>query len=243
MKYILLAFMLLASTFASGQEKIFTPTLSYFPSINPDSLAQFLQMKQDFNDLVEKRVTMDEHSSYHQFLMDNEILFYNDGFGTGVEGCSWYCAGGTSAIYATSTLASQGKNGYEAKNLHDFSIKTAWVEGKPGVGVGEELTFEFEMIEKIKVTTLKIYNGYCKSEKAWHNNGRVKTLELYVNEVYSGLLQLEDSYYCQEFVIGSYGCTDGEKMTIKLKITDVYKGDKYDDTAISEINFDGTGDH
>lgn len=243
MKYSLLIFTLFTFTLLSGQEKEFNPTLLYFPSINPDSIAKFEKQKQDFNDIVGKKIKYDKNSSYHRFLMENEMMFYNDGFSTSEEGCSWYCAGGPSNISTSSTLKSQGSNSYDAENLHDFNLKTAWVEGTANLGIGEEIVFEFQMVEQLKVTHLEIYNGYCKNEKSWRANGRVKTLGLYINNKYEGNLNLKDSYYCQRFEVGSFGCKKNEKMTISLKIIDVYPGDKYSDVAISEINFDGTGDH
>lgn len=241
MRYTIIILILFAFKTIQGQEKVFSPSLSYFPSINPDSIAKFERLKKDFNDIVEKKVKYDRSSSYHRFLMENEMMFYNDGFSTGEEGCSWYCAGGPSGIFASSTLKSQGSNAYEATNIHDFTLKTAWVEGESGLGIGEEIVFEFQMPETLKVTTLEIYNGYCKSEQIWKANGRVKSFGLYINSKYRGKLNLDDSYYCQKFKIGSFGCRKGEKMTIGLKIIEVYPGDE--DVAISEINFDGTGDH
>ena len=179
MRYKLLIFALFTSTLLVGQEKEFNPTLSYFPSINSDSIAKFEKQKRDFNDIVEKKIKYDQNSSYHRFLLENEMMFYNDGFSTGEEGCSWYCAGGPSNISASSTLKSQGSNSYDAKNLHDFNLKTAWIEGQSDLGLGEEIVFEFQMAELLKVTHLEIYNGYCKNEKTWNANGRVKTLGLY----------------------------------------------------------------
>ncbi len=243
MRHTILIAMLFISTFVNAQEKEFTPTLSYFPSIHPDSLARFEQRKKDFMDIANQKVAFDKNSPYHRFLMEHEMLFYNDGFTTEEEGCSWYCAGGPSEIFASSSLNAQGKNTYDADKVHDFSLKTAWVEGKPGLGIGEEITFEFQMTEALKVTTLEIYNGYCKSESIWKANGRVKSFALYINNQYTGKLNLQDTYYCQRFEIGSFGCKEGEKMTITLKIIEAYPGTRYSDVAISEINFDGTGDH
>jgi len=243
MRYIFLALTLVAFISTSAQEQIFKPTLSYFPSIHPDSIALFEQQKKDFNDIAERRIEYDKTSAYHRYLMENEMHFYNDAFSTSEEGCSWYCAGGPSEITATSSLKSQGKNSYKAENLHDFTLKTAWVEGQPGLGIGEEVTFEFKMNKVLKVTTLEIYNGYCKNLNTWKANGRVKSFGLYINGEYKGKLSLRDTYHCQRFKIGSFGCHKDEPMTISLKITEVYAGDKYEDVAISEINFDGTGDH
>lgn len=72
---------------------------------------------------------------------------------------------------------------------------------------------------------------------------RVKTFRLSINDEPVGLFNLKDSYFGQKFEIGSFSGDSDGKLLISLKILDVYKGDKYSDTANSEINFSGTGDH
>ena len=118
-------------------------------------------------------------------------------------------------IKATSRLASQGANNYNEKNLYDEDFKTSWVEGVKGYGIGEKITFTLEDVYA-GATGIIITNGYSKSPTAWKNNSRVKKLKLSV---------------------------DGDEMTrtftVTLEILDVYKGDKYDDTAISEVLFLG----
>ena len=129
------------------------------------------------------------------------------------------------------------------KNAHDFDLRTAWIEGKPDYGIGEEISIEFELSANLKVTHIDIFNGYCKSEKVWKDNSRVKVFTLYVHDEILAYLNLSDTYKKQRFDIGSLGGDAEGELTLVLRIIEVYKGDKFMDTAVSEINFDGTGDH
>ena len=166
---------------------------------------------------------------------------YDSYFALDGEGCSWYCGdGGPIKITASSRLASQGANNYNEKNLHDDHANTPWVEGVKGYGIGEWVEYTFKA-DNPRITDIKIVNGYCKSQSAWKNNSRVKQLKLYIKGKPVAILNLEDTRCVQTFEIDPV--TDSKEWTMKFEIVDVYKGDKWDDTAISEIYFDGLDVH
>ena len=157
--------------------------------------------------------------------------------------CSWYCGGGNYDVKASSELNNQKNNTYKAKSANDLSYETAWVEGKQNDGIGEFIEFFFEN-KSPRITSIIISNGYMKSEKTWRNNNRVKSLKLYVNNKVYGILELEDSRTDQIFKIGTFGHNkDGSDLILKFEISEIYKGDKYNDTAITEIYFDGIDVH
>ncbi len=147
-------------------------------------------------------------------------------------------------IKATSRLASQGANNYNEKNLYDEDFKTSWVEGVKGYGIGEKITFTLEDVYA-GATGIIITNGYSKSPTAWKNNSRVKQLKFSVDGEPKYILNLKDQMGDQVFRWDEDGAVneDGDKLvgtfTVTLEILDVYKGDKYDDTAISEVLFLG----
>ena len=59
-----------------------------------------------------------------------------------------------------------------------------------------------------------------------------------------GILQLDDSRDDQVFEIGTLGHNkNGTDLILRFEILEVYKGDKYNDTAITEIYFDGIDVH
>jgi hypothetical protein len=174
-----------------------------------------------------------------------EKLGYNEMFESYWDilggGCSWYCGnGGPVKIEASSRLKNQGNNNYDEKNLHDLFYNTAWVDGVSGDGVGEWVKYTFEA-NSPRITDIHVVNGYVKSQIAWKNNSRVKKLKVYVNDKPFAILNLEDSRSDQTFKIAPLN--DNKQWTMKFEILEVYKGDKYDDTVLSEIYFDGLDVH
>ncbi|UTW64388.1 hypothetical protein KFE98_09680 [bacterium SCSIO 12741] len=163
-------------------------------------------------------------------------------------GCSWYCGGGPKEVKASSELKSQGSINYQAGNAHDLDYKTVWVEGVPGNGIGEYLLYEFEAMAP-RINQISVVNGYVKSDKTWRQNGRVKTLKVWLKDKPFAILHLEDSRSAQHFTVPLIGEEPGgEKIdrrnwTLKFEIVEVYPGEVYEDVVISEIYFDGIDVH
>lgn len=173
-------------------------------------------------------------------------------------GCSWYCG----AMYSkevSSSLPSQGNNHYDKSVIFDDDVRTAWVEGAEGYGVGQYIEFFFPQASP-QATACYIVNGYNKNERTWKNNSRVKSFNIYENDELIASVNLQDirdeqtfkfpfpipRYHDEKRMISRpVEWTEEEVLgsVIKFMITDVYKGDKYDDTAISELYFDGIGVH
>lgn len=226
------------SAFSQTQE--FHPKIIDFPNLNPTYLAKFEKEKLEYTKALQtERLLLTKHQKE---LLKQEELYETGVFSTIGFGCSWYCLTSPSNFSSSSFLESSEK--YGSKNIHDFDLKTAWVEGNEDYGIGEniDITFEFSS-GKPKITTVDIFNGYCKSESLWKANSRVKKLAFYANGELIGNFLLEDVYKKQRFKIGSLDGDENHKLVLTFKIVEVYKGEKYKDVAISEINFDGTGDH
>lgn len=166
-------------------------------------------------------------------------------------GCSWYCGGGMDTASASSTLAPSKSHDYSPQNAHDLNYATAWVEGVPGHGIGEFLVYHFPP-QSPRITDIIIVNGLARTESGWRNNNRVKKIKLYINEVPSAILCLADSRDEQIFHFEPIGYGSREHYdelitrpwwTLKFEILEIYPGEKYDDTAITEIYFDGIDVH
>lgn len=164
-------------------------------------------------------------------------------------GCSWYCGDGSpSSITATSTLPDDGPNKYNANNAHDLRYDTAWVEGVEGPGIGEVLTYTFTN-KRPRITDILIHTGYIQDESTWIKNNRVRTLELSINGEPTAILELADTRAEQSFDLEALGVgplgrrDDGKELVLTFTICDIYPGTTYDDTAISEIFFDGIDVH
>jgi len=158
--------------------------------------------------------------------------------------CSWYCGGVIDTITASSSLPASRTINYGPNNAHDFDHTTAWVEGADGPGIGESLTYEFPG-GCPRITTVKILNGYVKSEKAWRENNRVKQLRIWYEGKPLAILDLEDTRDMQCFEVGTlgYNNSDAAKWQLRFEIVAVYPGTKYHDTAITELIFEGIDVH
>lgn len=139
------------------------------------------------------------------------------------------------------------KDLYSPGNVQDNDPATAWVEGVKGDGVGETISFYtnkgHNQGEAFLIDSIGIINGYAKSPATFRNNGRVKKLfiRFEVDNDYDPdykkpqvkpvmLLDTPDMQIIR--FKNPMKATD-----IEFKIAEVYKGEKYEDTAISEIKF------
>ena len=161
--------------------------------------------------------------------------------------CSWYCGGEVQRVTASSHLKAQGRFNYLPKNAHDFSHESVWAEGAEGQGIGEWLEYEFAGACP-RVTGVKILPGHVKTKTAWEANSRPKYLKMYYLGKPVCILDLQDVRGMQYFDLekfGPFGYHDADKPTWRLRfeIVDVYPGTKYQDTVISELEFDGIDVH
>jgi hypothetical protein len=69
---------------------------------------------------------------------------------------------------------------------------------------------------------------------------------MYYNDKPYVVLNLQDTMNLQSFNVGILGYEDRDSApawSIKFEILEVYPGEKYEDTAITEIYFDGIDVH
>lgn len=156
----------------------------------------------------------------------------------------------TLTTFASSTL--NNSDSYKSANLCDGKPETAWVPGVKG-GIGEWVKISIDAYSSISEVTstpfsldeIGVLPGYAKSSKTWSENNRVKKLlivahspKLAENEWVVYRLNLKDEAKLQVFKIPNdkigYSLNQMKKE-IWIKIEDVYKGTKYDDTCISEF--------
>jgi len=171
----------------------------------------------------------------------------------------------------SSVLIEEKKNEkeYEWEMLDDDDLSTAWAEGVNGDGIGEwvivfidgdyqYLNYE-DHIENLPMNlTLKINNGFCRTETLFKNNNRVKRANLAIYEVPLQVGQhkteaieepiksaeidilindsMKTQYLEMKFnLVGTY-TTGNVCLFLKLTILEVYPGEKYNDTCISELH-------
>jgi hypothetical protein len=156
-------------------------------------------------------------------------------------GCSLSCAMGWK-LTATSTLKNNGQITYLAENMNDGLPETAWAEGATGYGIGEKFIATMDgdsSMKNIPFRGLRIANGYQKNNKTWKDNSRIKKLKVYHNGKAVFIINLQDKMGVQLATWEDKPLLLTFNDVITFEIMDVYKGDKYDDTVISDLSFDG----
>ncbi len=150
-------------------------------------------------------------------------------------------------VTASSYLAQQGNYKYTPDMANDGDEFTAWVEGVNGDGKGQKITFKFAP-SKNTINCIRIFNGYVKSPSAYYNNARPKKIRLYIDgKATYDFIMKEDKP--GEYVYHTHNTKDGEDIrldngkTFEFEILEVYPGKKWQDCAITDIVFDGTGIH
>ena len=169
-------------------------------------------------------------------------------------------------VTASSELSSASAR-YSAYNLICENREFAWAEGAEGAGIGEYIVYDQtvfgNLIETagenrilrpgyygeggyycadgyIDYTQICIVNGYARDEQVWQENGRVKTLMMYVYDQPYARLALEDTINPQYFTLpqGDIKVANGEEVTFKFVIEEVYPGTVHEDTCITGIIVD-----
>lgn len=234
MKYLLILVLLCGGT-AQSQIQNFYPKKVVKPDLSTKREKEINRQ----NELLQKKNLTASEQKELNILLEKYGEVVESAWDIIDGGCSWYCGGGNYKIKASSSLG----DSYKGEFANDLSYKTAWVEGKKDEGIGEYLEYYFKN-DSPRITEIIISNGYMKSEETWKNNNRVKKLKLYVNGVPFGILNLKDSRTDQYFSVGTLGHNkNGTDLILKFEILEVYKGSKYNDTAITEIYFDGIDVH
>lgn len=234
MKIVLLLVFSLFSIFNGyAQIKILEPCFSYaLPNIDLVECERLVMLANENYDAFDNMTEKEKEIIYN--AEDSLSHFYS-------SACSWYCGGQIDTITTSNSLSEK----YDASKAHDFSIITAWIEGKNGNGEGECLLYKFPG-NCPRITGVRILNGYTKNQTVWENNGRVKKLLMYYNDEPYAILNLKDIRDCQGFDVGVLGYENKETApawTIRFEILEVYPGKKYQDTAITELYFDGIDVH
>jgi len=248
--FIICFFSFLTFSSFAQKNKQMKPILGVLVDKSKQGETEFIQNQQECEKFFSK---VNDDNDYNKLSESEKKIF--DNCSESVEsywdilgiGCSWYCGGGLDTISASSELKNSKTINYLSKNIHDLSYETAWIEGVPGYGIGEFVTYHFPP-ENPRITDIIIVNGYVKSQQIWKDNSRVKKLKMYINNEPVAILNLVDSREEQTFKFDPIGYPDKQDLnkpwwTIKFEIVDVYKGNKYDDTAITEIYFDGIDVH
>jgi hypothetical protein len=232
---------------AQAQPKSLYPRLGLVPDLSEAAQQKFARI-QALNEKEAQEQVLSKLEQAERDYLDKELGGMYDETKEHLwevqgGGCSWYCGVNEMSVKASSHLPARAGNTYEADNAHDFDFRTAWVEGAPGNGAGQYIEYRF-MDLAARITEINIFNGYAKSDKAWQENARAKTLELSVNGRPYAILHLQDTKAQQSFTVARIGYhPKSGNLTLRFKVLAVFPGSKYQDLAITEIYFDGLDVH
>lgn len=158
-------------------------------------------------------------------------------------------------IIKTSSSTSQ----YPIANLTDLDFGSAFIFAKNG-GIGQWI--EITAKNKTAITSIGFLGGYYKSQDTYRNNNRIKKVLVEYLSVTGAVMdsqeeeftdkpykQLDYSNFYENMVFPftidydyfEYYDKDGKPIedwmpgTVRITILEVYKGDKFNDTCISEL--------
>ncbi len=147
------------------------------------------------------------------------------------------------SISATSELVEaqfEGKYLYPPINILDGDLDTVWCEADPdGSGIGEAITIQLE--KAVSFDEIRIVNGFASGDDYYGKNNRVREIEL--TQVAMSP-ELQNEHYQRKSYVLLDGKPEWQSINFELpqtaqiltiKILDIYKGSKYDDTCLGDI--------
>lgn len=139
-------------------------------------------------------------------------------------------------ITASSQLSEEtignATHNYAPSKVIDNDLSTCWCEGKEDYGIGENLTIKFN--DTYRVGEFTLWNGLCTNEDLYQKNSRVHSIRLIFSDGTSLDFDCKNGWGNRKNTF-----TFPEKIDtsfITFQILDVYEGEKYKDTCISEIS-------
>jgi len=145
-------------------------------------------------------------------------------------------------IKATTTAAPAGAGTFDAKNMTDGNMKTCWMSSGDGKNEDVELIIDLEEVEGVNaavVSDIYFFSGWRKDYQTWKDYSRIKKIIMTVNDLPYGEIKFEDTYKLQSIDLEKFKVDRTRRSRIRFRIVDTYKGGKYNQLAISDIQLIG----
>ena len=132
------------------------------------------------------------------------------------------------AVSASSEVLDAGVF-YTAANAVDGDITTSWQEAVYGNGAGESITLSFDQAQTVSMLRLRL--GSAKSDKSYADNGKPTRLLFEFSDGTCADLRFDTTNSEVYVLLPSSISTE----YVCITILEAQNGDRWDDTAISEI--------
>lgn len=143
---------------------------------------------------------------------------------------------GSNWSYASSLIAEKSDT-----LAYDFNLLTAWHSPTSANGVGKKTTLVFEPAGNSKINKVLFFPGNMRTSADWQKYGRPAKVALRINGKDIAILHLKDVMACQVFMIPMIvPYQENQEITVVFDILSSYPGSEFGETAVSEINLDGT---
>src|SRR5690606_3410383 len=143
---------------------------------------------------------------------------------------------GSNWSYASSLIAEKSDT-----LAYDFNLLTAWHSPTSVNGVGKKISLVFEPAGGSKINKVLFFPGNMRTTADWQKYGRPAKVGLRINGKEIAILHLKDVMACQVFKIPTLApYQENDEITVVFDILSSYPGSEFEETAVSEINFDGT---
>lgn len=145
-------------------------------------------------------------------------------------------------VEASSTLH-ENRN-YDAFNTVKIDPSLAWCTDKYGKNDVWLNIIPAQPLVSGKIYKVSILPGYAKSDKLFSANARPKNSILFAetskgDEVFSKVLEFKNKPNMQSFLLSP----SHDVAKLRLLVTEIYSGSKYDDLCITEIKLNPVYDH
>lgn len=152
---------------------------------------------------------------------------YNTDYRSRYWGSNWSYASGAIAE-KSDTLA------------YDFNLLTTWHSPKSSNGVCKKITLVFEPAGDSKINKVLFFPGNMRTPVDWQKYGRPAKVALRINGKDIAIIHLKDVMACHVFKIPMIALyQENDEITVVFDILSSYPGSEFEETVVSEINFDG----
>lgn len=128
---------------------------------------------------------------------------------------------------------------YSPINAFDDDIKTCYAEGWDALYKG---SFDIVFNRTISIDEIQFEPGFFKDEITFQRNNRVKILSIHIIDKTNNKPKTINFNFTDEMKMQSKKIDSVTIDGMMFSIQDVYKGSKYNDTCISEIQFYNKGE-